>query len=81
MQYRDPTLLLASQLPRRGATAGGGEKRANVAPLHAGIVWIRSDLRVSDHEALAAAATECSNLVPLYCFDPCEYGKVCDMLQ
>lgn len=44
--------------------------------MRAGIVWMRSDLRTSDHEALSAATMECGSLVPLYCFDPTDYGKV-----
>lgn len=34
-----------------------------------GLVWFRRDLRVHDHPALAAALTECSEVVPLFVFD------------
>eukprot|EP00983_Pelagomonas_calceolata_P018142 569062-Pelagomonas_calceolata.AAC.5 len=64
-----------THLPKRANAADDGHGR-RVGPLQAGIVWMRSDLRVSDHEALSVAAMECSSLVPLYCFDPAEYGKV-----
>lgn len=39
-----------------------------------GIVWFRGDLRLHDHEALQRAHAECSSLVPVYCFDPREFG-------
>ncbi|KAL4859435.1 Blue-light photoreceptor PHR2 [Chlorella vulgaris] len=40
-----------------------------------GIVWFRGDLRLHDHEALSRAQAECSSLLPVYCFDPRDYGK------
>lgn len=40
------------------------------------LVWFRSDLRVTDHEALCAANQGATSLVPVYCFDPREYGQV-----
>lgn len=67
-------LSMLAKLPKRANAADDGHGR-RVGPLQAGIVWMRSDLRVSDHEALSVAAMECSSLVPLYCFDPAEYGK------
>lgn len=42
-----------------------------------GIVWFRGDLRLHDHEALSKANSECTSLLPLYCFDPRDYKKVC----
>lgn len=38
-------------------------------------MWFRNDLRVHDNEALAAANRDASSLLPIYCFDPREYGK------
>lgn len=66
---------MQAQLPRRSPAAGhpppvlGGGRRASV-------LWFRSDLRLHDHEALAAALRESPSVLPLYCFDPREYGKV-----
>ncbi|SFR59108.1 DASH family cryptochrome [Halogeometricum limi] len=37
------------------------------------LVWFRRDLRVHDNEALAEAAAA-DHLLPVYCFDPREYG-------
>lgn len=34
-----------------------------------GIVWLRNDLRLGDHAAFSAAATECEVVVPVYVFD------------
>ncbi|GAQ87857.1 photolyase/cryptochrome [Klebsormidium nitens] len=39
------------------------------------IVWFRNDLRVHDNEALAMAQQASSSIVPVYCFDPRDYGK------
>jgi deoxyribodipyrimidine photo-lyase len=36
-------------------------------------VWFRSDLRVHDNEALARACTA-DSVLPVYCFDPREFG-------
>jgi deoxyribodipyrimidine photo-lyase len=38
------------------------------------LVWFRRDLRVHDNEALAEAAAA-AELLPVYCFDPREYGR------
>lgn len=39
-------------------------------------MWFRNDLRLHDHEALVAANQGGTSLLPVYCFDPREYGKV-----
>eukprot|EP00878_Enallax_costatus_P001665 GHUV01001818.1.p1 GENE.GHUV01001818.1~~GHUV01001818.1.p1 ORF type:complete len:492 (+),score=141.61 GHUV01001818.1:197-1672(+) len=39
------------------------------------IVWFRNDLRLHDHEPLAAASSSATSLLPVYIFDPREYGK------
>ncbi|CAN6829948.1 unnamed protein product [Brassica oleracea] len=39
------------------------------------VVWFRNDLRVHDNECLNSANDECLSLLPVYCFDPRDYGK------
>ncbi|KAL2652078.1 hypothetical protein R1flu_020206 [Riccia fluitans] len=39
------------------------------------IVWFRNDLRVHDNEALTQASDDSMSIVPVYCFDPRDYGK------
>ncbi|MCD7454224.1 1,3-beta-glucanosyltransferase [Datura stramonium] len=41
----------------------------------ASIVWFRNDLRVHDNECLNAAHNESMSVLPVYCFDPRDYGK------
>ncbi|CAM6033489.1 unnamed protein product [Sphagnum compactum] len=41
----------------------------------ASIVWFRNDLRVHDNEALVSANHDSSSILPVYCFDPRDYGK------
>eukprot|EP00262_Sarcandra_glabra_P000750 TRINITY_DN1086_c0_g1_i1.p1 TRINITY_DN1086_c0_g1~~TRINITY_DN1086_c0_g1_i1.p1 ORF type:complete len:496 (-),score=50.12 TRINITY_DN1086_c0_g1_i1:276-1664(-) len=41
----------------------------------ASIVWFRSDLRVHDNETLTTANNESLTVLPVYCFDPRDYGK------
>lgn len=58
-----------------------GRPRPSPDPSHpfalrrASIVWFRNDLRVQDHEVLDAAHRDSLSLLPLYCFDPRDYGK------
>lgn len=40
------------------------------------ILWFRNDLRVHDNEALCAASASSSSVLPVYIFDPRDYGKV-----
>lgn len=62
--------------PARGNAPGRpGERPGAAAGRRPGIVWFRGDLRLHDHEALARAQAECSSLLPVYCFDPRDYGK------
>ena len=42
---------------------------------HTTVVWFRNDLRLRDHEALAAAARTSDRVVPVYCFDPRHYRR------
>ncbi|KAL5069421.1 hypothetical protein RYX36_020308 [Vicia faba] len=39
------------------------------------IVWFRNDLRVHDNESLNTANNESLSVLPVYCFDPADYGK------
>ncbi|TKY52513.1 Blue-light photoreceptor PHR2 [Spatholobus suberectus] len=49
---------------------------SNAAALRrATVVWFRNDLRVRDNECLAAANNESLSVLPVYCFDPADYGK------
>ncbi|KAM3326385.1 blue-light photoreceptor PHR2 [Capsicum chacoense] len=49
---------------------------SNAAGLRrASIVWFRNDLRVHDNECLNAAHNESMSVLPVYCFDPRDYGK------
>ncbi|XP_075507245.1 LOW QUALITY PROTEIN: blue-light photoreceptor PHR2-like, partial [Primulina tabacum] len=41
----------------------------------ASVVWFRNDLRVHDNECLAAANNNSMSVLPVYCFDPRDYGK------
>ncbi|KAL5795622.1 hypothetical protein ACOSQ2_000442 [Xanthoceras sorbifolium] len=47
---------------------GAGIRRASV-------VWFRNDLRVHDNECLNSANNESMSVLPVYCFDPRDYGK------
>ena len=38
------------------------------------IMWYRNDLRVHDNEALSSANEESLSVLPVYCFDPRDYG-------
>uniref|UniRef100_A0A7N0TLJ2 Photolyase/cryptochrome alpha/beta domain-containing protein n=1 Tax=Kalanchoe fedtschenkoi TaxID=63787 RepID=A0A7N0TLJ2_KALFE len=39
------------------------------------IVWFRNDLRVHDNECLNSANDDSLSVLPVYCFDPRDYGK------
>lgn len=63
-----PSLNLQPGLGKSFRAKSGGAFRK------AGIVWFRNDLRLHDHEALSRASAECTSILPVYCFDPREYG-------
>ncbi|KAK4357243.1 hypothetical protein RND71_022853 [Anisodus tanguticus] len=49
---------------------------SNTAALRrASIIWFRNDLRVHDNECLNSAYNESMSVLPVYCFDPRDYGK------
>ncbi|BBM97420.1 hypothetical protein MPTK1_1g05530 [Marchantia polymorpha subsp. ruderalis] len=52
-----------------------GEPRNPAGLRKATIVWFRNDLRVHDNEALVQASNDSMSIVPVYCFDPRDYGK------
>ncbi|WOL16012.1 hypothetical protein Cni_G24794 [Canna indica] len=39
------------------------------------IVWFRADLRLHDHEALSAANADSLSLLPVFLFDPRDFGR------
>ncbi|KAI8530791.1 hypothetical protein RHMOL_Rhmol11G0086700 [Rhododendron molle] len=39
------------------------------------LVWFRNDLRVHDNETLNSANNDSGSVLPVYCFDPRDYGK------
>lgn len=41
----------------------------------ASIVWFRNDLRLHDNEALVSASRDSLSILPVYCFDPRDYGN------
>lgn len=39
------------------------------------LIWFRNDLRLHDHEPLQQALKTSSEIIPLYCFDPRQFGQ------
>ncbi len=39
------------------------------------LVWFRNDLRVHDHEPLRDALRSQAQVIPVYCFDPRQFGQ------
>ncbi len=39
------------------------------------LLWYRNDLRLHDHEPLEQALQEQATIIPVYCFDPRQFGK------
>ncbi|CAI7820948.1 unnamed protein product [Closterium sp. NIES-53] len=59
-----------------GRQAGNTCDPKGAAGAHRTVVqWVRNDLRLHDNEALAAAHNEAAAVLPVYCFDPRDYGK------
>ncbi len=38
------------------------------------LIWFRNDLRLHDHAVIAQALYDVDDIIPLYCFDPKEFG-------
>lgn len=73
----NPTARGGCQLrpARQAAPSDGGARPGAGGGRRPGIVWFRGDLRLHDNEALSRAQADCSSLLPVYCFDPRDYGK------
>ncbi|KAI3864579.1 hypothetical protein MKX03_017036 [Papaver bracteatum] len=56
--------------PKRSSDPSNG-----AAIRRSSIVWFRNDLRVHDNEVLNSANKESMSVLPVYCFDPRDYGK------
>lgn len=68
-------MLALLQLPKR--IGGGGSSPPGVpGGRKPALVWFRNDLRLHDHEPLSAACQGATSVLPVYVFDPREYGKV-----
>lgn len=39
------------------------------------LIWYRNDLRIHDHEPLHQALKQRSQVIPVYCFDPRQFGE------
>ena len=66
----NPLQIPLSLGPRRPSepSNGAGMRRAT-------IVWFRNDLRIHDNECLNSANNDSISVLPVYCFDPRDYGK------
>ncbi|XP_022953708.1 blue-light photoreceptor PHR2-like [Cucurbita moschata] len=66
----NPLQIPFSLVPRRPSqpSNGAGFRRAT-------IVWFRNDLRLHDNECLNSANNDSMSVLPVYCFDPRDYGK------
>ncbi|XP_022151638.1 blue-light photoreceptor PHR2 [Momordica charantia] len=66
----NPLQIPLSIGPRRPSepSNGAGIRRAT-------IVWFRNDLRIHDNECLNSANNDSVSVLPVYCFDPRDYGK------
>ncbi|KAL6564176.1 1,3-beta-glucanosyltransferase [Orobanche minor] len=62
------TLTLNPLCPSNPSSGAGALRRAAV-------VWFRNDLRIHDNECLNAANNDSLSVLPVYCFDPRDYGK------
>ncbi|NJM27689.1 MAG: cryptochrome DASH, partial [Pseudanabaena sp. RU_4_16] len=38
-------------------------------------MWYRNDLRLQDHQPLSEALKLSTQIIPIYCFDPRQFGK------
>lgn len=72
---RPPPAPRAPQAQRR-IHNGHSNGPAAAAGRRAAVVWFRNDLRLHDNQALASANAEGTSVLPVYIFDPRDYGKV-----
>ncbi|KAK9086394.1 hypothetical protein Syun_028788 [Stephania yunnanensis] len=63
------------QSPLRGAPRRPSEPSNGAGIRRCAIVWFRNDLRVHDNECLNSANAESVSVMPVYCFDPRDFGK------
>eukprot|EP00198_Chlamydomonas_reinhardtii_P003660 XP_001692996.1 CPH-like protein [Chlamydomonas reinhardtii] len=66
--------VFPAPVPKRAAPGGGG-RPAGGAARKAALVWFRNDLRLHDNPALEQACRQSSSVLPVYVFDPRDYGK------
>nr|XP_043636630.1 blue-light photoreceptor PHR2-like [Erigeron canadensis] len=66
----NPFQTPSTETPRRPAdpSSAAGVRRVSV-------VWFRNDLRVQDNECLNSANNESLSVLPVFCFDPKDFGK------
>ncbi|KAK4534997.1 hypothetical protein CDCA_CDCA03G1022 [Cyanidium caldarium] len=67
--------LRAQELPQALWRGYGEGPAAGAAGKGTVLLWHRSDLRLDDNPALAAAVAEGNAVLPVYCFDPRQFGK------
>eukprot|EP00803_Ostreobium_quekettii_P004065 evm.model.scf_2139.2 EVM.evm.TU.scf_2139.2 scf_2139:6122-14578(+) len=67
-------IALPQHAPHRHGS-GHGRQPGAAGARRPVVVWFRNDLRLHDNEALVAANTDGSSILPVYCFDPRDYGK------
>lgn len=63
------------QNPLRHITRRPGEPSNPAGGRRCTVVWFRNDLRVHDNEALTTASNDSLSVLPVYLFDPRDYGK------
>ena len=73
VQCRSPPAKLHPSTRSRHVSASQGHPAADttaaVMSRRGALVWLRNDLRVTDHEGLTAAAAEAQHLSAVYCLD------------
>uniref|UniRef100_A0A0C9RMT8 TSA: Wollemia nobilis Ref_Wollemi_Transcript_10191_2140 transcribed RNA sequence n=1 Tax=Wollemia nobilis TaxID=56998 RepID=A0A0C9RMT8_9CONI len=72
---RGGTTAFPDYLRLRRGCRYAGDPASGGALRRAAVVWFRNDLRVRDNEALTRANEESVSVLPVYCFDPRDYGK------
>ncbi|GLI65248.1 hypothetical protein VaNZ11_008735 [Volvox africanus] len=66
--------VFPSVMPKRAAR-GGGSLPGGGAGRKAAVMWFRNDLRLHDNPSLDRACREGTSVLPVYVFDPRDYGK------